>query len=54
MFRQGLHRKHDLTGLFSPKFRKKSRKTGAEFISLVNEHPGADVYMINPYPHHGI
>jgi hypothetical protein len=51
MYRTGLHRRQALTGLFSPRFRTKTKITGVEFIAFVEADPGADVYMINPNPH---
>jgi hypothetical protein len=51
MYRRAEHRTHGYTGIFSPKFRLKSRITGEQFIRFVQDQPGADVYFINPFPH---
>src|SRR5918999_1384659 len=50
LYREGRHRGQALTGVMSPRFRLKTGKTGAEFISFIEANPGADVYIINPFP----
>lgn len=47
LFRQGVFRRHDLTGLFSPRFGFKTRLTGKDVFDFVAGHPGADVYLFN-------
>lgn len=37
-------------GLVSPKFNSKTGFSGKEFIGWVEDNPGYDVYMINPFP----
>jgi hypothetical protein len=50
MYRRGLHRQQDLTGLFSPKFALKARISGDRFLEFVHSNPDADVCLINPFP----
>ena len=50
MYRDGYHRRHDYTGLFSPKFTLKSRISGAKFLEFVQSHSDSDVCFINPFP----
>jgi len=50
MFRRGIHRKSNFTGLFSPKFRLKTGTTGRAFIDFVQANMDADACMINPFP----
>jgi hypothetical protein len=49
-YRRGDHRKFDKSGIFSPKFRLKTRVTGEEFISFSDANSEADVCFINPVP----
>lgn len=49
-YRRKLYLTSDFTGLFSAKFRLKTRITGDEFISFVQKHGGMDVYIANPFP----
>ncbi len=49
-FRRGDHLKSGMTGIFSPKFKYKTRVSGAAFIEFVQQHSDADVCMINPFP----
>ena len=51
MFRDGMHRRRGLTGLFSPRFQFKTKVTGAVFIDHVKRNPGADVYIVNASAH---
>jgi hypothetical protein len=50
MYRAGEHRSHEYTGIFSPKFRLKSRITGTAFARFAQNQTGADVCFINPFP----
>lgn len=50
MYRAGVHRQHRFTGLFSPKFRLKTKLTGDQFIAFVQEQHDADVCFVNPFP----
>lgn len=50
MLRRGLHRGSRFTGLISPKFGLKTKKTGAEFLAFIAAHAGADVCLVNPVP----
>jgi hypothetical protein len=50
MYRNGDHRRHDYTGLFSPKFTLKSKITGAAFLEFVQRHSSSDICFINPFP----
>jgi hypothetical protein len=49
-YRRGDHLKSGMTGIFSPKFRHKTRISGSAFIEFVQQHSDADVCMINPFP----
>jgi hypothetical protein len=50
IYRNKLFEESDYTGLFSPKFKLKSRISGCEFVNFVKENNGFDVYFINPFP----
>lgn len=50
LFKNGIHREHGYTGIFSHKFTVKSKIAGERFISFVKNNPGYDIYFINPYP----
>ena len=50
LYEEGAHKKYDYTGIFSHKFSIKSKVSGEQFISFVNDNPGYDAYFINPYP----
>lgn len=50
MYHSGRHLDAKYTGIVSPKFGEKTRRRGAEFIRLIEENPGYDVYFINPFP----
>lgn len=50
MYRRGLHQKHLMTGLFSPKFRLKTRMSGERFLDFVRSHQSFDVCFVNPFP----
>jgi hypothetical protein len=39
----------DLTGFLSWKFSAKTYISGDQFINFINDKPGADVYLINPF-----
>jgi hypothetical protein len=49
-YRSGNHLKHDLVGLFSPKFSLKAKRTGASFLDFCHSRGSADVVFINPFP----
>lgn len=40
-----------ITGFLSWKFRQKTGISGSVFRTWINEHPGYDVYFVNPFPH---
>lgn len=50
IYRNKLFEESDYTGLFSPKFKLKSKISGREFVDFVKENNGFDVYFINPFP----
>ncbi|AOJ11798.1 hypothetical protein WS71_17035 [Burkholderia mayonis] len=50
MYRQGVHRRHAATGLFSPKFSLKAKITADEFTRFADGQPDFDVCFINPFP----
>lgn len=50
IYRKSIHKKQDYTGVFSPKFRLKTKLSGFEFISFVKNNPGYDLYFVNPFP----
>src|SRR5690606_1089551 len=39
------------SGIFSLKFEEKTHLKIAQFMQWIKEHPGYDVYHINPFPH---
>lgn len=41
---------HGLTGFVSWKFRQKTGLTGGDFCRWIANHPGYDVYFVNPFP----
>jgi hypothetical protein len=47
---RGLHQSADYVGMFSSRYFEKTRVPGKEFIQFIAEHPGHDVYFINPFP----
>lgn len=49
-FKDGLVLPNKITGFLSWKFELKSYISAAEFIQFVQENPGADVYIVNPFP----
>jgi hypothetical protein len=50
MFHSGLYAAAPLTGIVSPKFQEKTKIAGATFLSFIANHPGYNVYFINPFP----
>jgi hypothetical protein len=50
MYRQGVYKQQHFTGLFSPKFRLKTKITGQEFFDFVEAHDDAEVCIVNPFP----
>jgi hypothetical protein len=50
MYRSGLYRQHEATGLFSPKFALKSLISAEQFTGFVDQQPACDVWFINPFP----
>ncbi|MBV9860671.1 MAG: hypothetical protein JO267_00835 [Alphaproteobacteria bacterium] len=53
MFHSGLYRRASITGILSPKFNQKCRVSGRAFIEFIRQHPGYNVYFINPFPGNG-
>lgn len=51
MYRRGLHRRDGFTGLFSPKFRMKTKVSPEQFMSFVEQNGDADVCLINMAAH---
>lgn len=49
-YRSRKHLGNDRNGIFSPKFRLKSQITADQFFAFCDEHPDADVCLINPFP----
>lgn len=49
-YRNGGHLNSEMTGIFSPKFRHKTKVSGAVFLDFAEKQRGADVCMINPFP----
>lgn len=49
-YRTGGYLKHDLSGLFSPKFSLKTKILGCEFLEFCQKNSSADVIFINPFP----
>lgn len=50
-YRQGLHRLHHLTAVFSPKFALKAGMDVATFKRFCEQNKDVDVCHINPFPH---
>lgn len=51
MYRNGLHRNQQYTGLISPKFNLKTGLDAKALYQFVNNNTGADIYLFNPFPH---
>jgi hypothetical protein len=49
-FRDGLVLPDKLTGFLSWKFELKSYITAEEYIQFIQSKPGADIYIVNPFP----
>lgn len=49
-FKSGLIKPGKLTGIVSWKFELKSYVSADEWIRFIRENPGADVYILNPFP----
>ena len=49
-FKSGIAKPGKLTGLVSWKFELKSYVTADEWLAHIRKHPGADVYILNPFP----
>ncbi|MEB0136053.1 hypothetical protein QN362_11995 [Actimicrobium sp. CCC2.4] len=50
IYRNGMYRNKSQTGVFSPKFSLKCKISSTEFLNLIHDNPGYDVYFINPFP----
>ena len=50
MYRRGLHREQQFTGLLSPKFGLKTGLSGRDFLAFVEANADADVCFVNPFP----
>ncbi len=50
MYQQGIHRRHELVGLFSPKFATKTLLTSRDVFSFVDSHPGGEIYTFIAHP----
>lgn len=49
-FARGLIKPNTLTGLLSWKFERKSYISADELLKFIKSQPGADIYIINPFP----
>jgi hypothetical protein len=49
-YQQNTHQNADLTGFVSWKFQEKTGLSGDDFLRFIQQNPGADVYLINPFP----
>jgi hypothetical protein len=49
-FQKGTHLKSAYTGFVSWKFERKSFVSATDFLALIKEQPGRDVYFLNPFP----
>jgi len=50
LFENGCYLEQEYTGLVSWKFGQKTGISGRRAIEFITEHPGYDVYLINPFP----
>lgn len=50
LYRKEIYSQYQLTGIFSPKFRLKTRLSGEEFVEFCEAHESADVIFVNPFP----
>ena len=50
MYHAGQHLQARYTGIVSPKFGEKTGLPGEAFLRFVADHPGHDVYFVNPFP----
>jgi len=46
-----IYTKHQLTGLFSPKFFSKTRLRSQQVYDWISDNPGHDIYLINGLPY---
>jgi hypothetical protein len=46
-----IHARHQLTGLFSPKFFSKTRLRSQQVYDWISDNPGHDIYLINGLPY---
>lgn len=51
IFDEGLHRRHDLVGLFSPRFTEKTRMTSADVRDFIEDNPGGEIYTFVAHPY---
>jgi len=51
LYEQGEHRKVDVLGAVSIRFEGKSLLDGTQVRQWIEDNPGYDVYVVNPYPH---
>ena len=51
MYRRGLHREQQFTGLLSPKFGLKSGLSGQDFLAFIEANTDADVCFVNSFPY---
>jgi hypothetical protein len=50
LFARGEHRRADVLGAVSLRFQGKSRLDGNQVRRWIEDNPGYDVYVVNPYP----
>jgi hypothetical protein len=53
LHQSGKYREADYVGIVSNKFGLKTGLTGERFIQFIRNHPGYDVYFVNPFPELG-
>lgn len=51
IFKEGTYKSADFVGVVSYKFGSKTKITGRQFLSFIENNPGYDCYFINPFPH---
>jgi hypothetical protein len=50
-WRRENHRRHQVSGILSAKFSRKTRLRPPQFVEFIEQNPGYDVWFVNPWPH---
>ncbi|PZV09185.1 MAG: hypothetical protein DCF32_02970 [Leptolyngbya sp.] len=50
LYNEGIHLNHDILGAVSINFERKSKLNGVQVRAWIENNPGYDVYVVNPFP----